>query len=385
VAPVTKRTTKVGTEYWEVAVKKTENGRTARKTKNLPCDRYTKKDAERLAARLQVEIEDNFHARLDNRKGKGATLADLVIEYEAQFKPTGKWSKTKANDIKRLKTHDIAAKSLNALTIPAWVAHARKRRKTVQPATVNQDFIWFKQILETAEDMGHPVDTNALARATRLLKKERVIAASKHRDVRPTRDELERILCHFDARNSRAQIPMTEIALFALFSSRREAEICRIEWRDYNKDEGTLLVRDGKSARGSQGNHIRTALSPRAAAIIDRQPRDLKEPRIFPYNYNSVANSMYQATKALDLEHLTFHTLRHEAASHHAELGYDIPRLALITGHKTWKHLQRYSHLQGLKTKDKYAGWERISDLPAPRVDTGEVVELSPGLIRGVE
>lgn len=385
MAPVTKRTTKVGTEYWEVAVKKTENGRTARKTKNLPCDKYSKKDAERMAARLQVEIEDNFYARLDKRKGKSATLTDLVIEYETQFKPTGNWSKTKTDDIKRLKTFDIASKSLNALTIPAWVAHAKKRRKTCQPATVNQDFIWFKQILETGEDMGHTVDTAALARATRLLKKERVIAVSKPRDVRPTLDELERILCHLEARTGRGRIPMTEITLFALFSSRREAEICRIEWRDYNKAEGTLLVRDGKSARGSKGNHIRTALSPRAAAIIDRQPRDLKEPRIFPYAANTVANSMYHATKALGLEHLTFHTLRHEAASHHAELGYDIPRLALITGHKTWKSLQRYSHLQALKKKDKYAGWERISDLPAPKVDTGEVVELSPGLIRGVD
>ena len=68
-----------------------------------------------MAVRLQVEIEDNFHARLYNRKGKSATFVALVIEYETAFKPTGRWSKTKAADIKRLKTFDIASKSLNAL------------------------------------------------------------------------------------------------------------------------------------------------------------------------------------------------------------------------------------------------------------------------------
>jgi len=381
--PVTKRTTKVGTDYWEVAVKKTRRGRTVRKTKNLPCAEFTKKDAQRLMARMQVEIEDNFDARLDGRKGKKATLLDLINDYQSTFEPTGNWSKTKKGDIRRMKAYDIARIQASNLTVAAWTEHATTRRKTCQPATVNQDFIWFKQVIQTADDMGYDVDVQALNKAISLLKKNRVIAPGQARDVRPTVDELDRLLCHFDRRYAQAEIPMSELCLFALFSARRQSEICRVEWKDYNSQDKTLLVRDAKNPKGSKGNHILTSVPPRAAAIIERQPRTPTEPRIFPYVANSVANSFYHATNKLDLEHLTFHTLRHEAASHYGEIGYDIPRLALITGHKTWKHLERYAHLSDIKRRDKYQGWERVKDLPAPKISTGRVVELRPGAIGG--
>jgi integrase len=171
---------------------------------------------------------------------------------------------------------------------------------------------------------------------------------------------------------------MTELILFAIFSGRREAEICRLLWDDLDEQEQTIVVRDAKSPKGSKGNHINTHLTDRAMAIIQRQPRVTGEPRIFPYNPNTVANNFSRTTKRLGLDHLKFHTLRHECASHLMEIGYDIQRVSLVTGHRSWRNLQRYAHLAQLKRKDKYAGWSWAADLPAalPEQPTAEVIPL---------
>lgn len=63
------------------------------------------------------------------------------------------------------------------------------------------------------------------------------------------------------------------------------------------------------------------------------------------------------ACKMLGIEDLHFHDLRHEAASRLAELGWTIPQMAAVTGHRTWATLQRYTHLAGPEPVDKYAGW----------------------------
>ncbi|MBL4821255.1 MAG: tyrosine-type recombinase/integrase, partial [Gammaproteobacteria bacterium] len=48
----------------------------------------------------------------------------------------------------------------------------------------------------------------------------------------------------------------------------------------------------------------------------------------------------------LDIEDLHFHDLRHEATSRLFEAGLTIERVALVTGHKDWKMLRRYTHLK---------------------------------------
>ncbi|GAA6152207.1 hypothetical protein NBRC116587_16260 [Pseudoteredinibacter isoporae] len=50
----------------------------------------------------------------------------------------------------------------------------------------------------------------------------------------------------FDDRDVRASIPMVEVVLFALFSSRRQDEICRIRWVDLDEENQRVLVRDMK-------------------------------------------------------------------------------------------------------------------------------------------
>jgi len=43
---------------------------------------------------------------------------------------------------------------------------------------------------------------------------------------------------------------------------------------------------------------------------------------------------------------LRFHDLRHEAISRFFEMGLSVPEVALISGHRDYRRLQRYTHLK---------------------------------------
>ena len=53
------------------------------------------------------------------------------------------------------------------------------------------------------------------------------------------------------------------------------------------------------------------------------------------------------------IQDLTFHDLRHRAITNLFERGLSIPEVALISGHKTWAQLRRYTQTQAVSIVDK--------------------------------
>jgi len=71
-----------------------------------------------------------------------------------------------------------------------------------------------------------------------------------------------------------------------------------------------------------------------------------------------VGNTFTRAKKWAKVDaQFVFHTLRHEGTSHYFELGLGVERVSMITGHKDWGSMNRYTHLIGLKEFDKYCNW----------------------------
>jgi len=61
------------------------------------------------------------------------------------------------------------------------------------------------------------------------------VSKPEERTRRPTLEELDKLMSHFQRAteaNPRT-MPMHIVTAFALFSTRRHAEICRIKWDDY--------------------------------------------------------------------------------------------------------------------------------------------------------
>src|SRR5271156_2307628 len=107
-----------------------------------------------------------------------------------------------------------------------------------------------------------------------------------------------------------------------------------------------------KDPREKKGNDQRIPLLAvsgyDAMALIEEQVdlRTNRENRIFPYNHRSAGTAFRRACRDLKIEDLHFHDLRHEGTSRLFEAGFRIEQVSLVTGHKDWKMLRRYTHLR---------------------------------------
>ena len=292
------------------------------------------------------------------------TLGDAIGRYLDEY--GGEIGKTKAACLAAVRRHAIAAMSCNDIGSEDIVAFARTIGTVTGlaspgPSTINNYLSHMGSVFAIARKAwGYPLDPEAMTDALFVLRKQRAIAKSSKRDRRPTLNELDQILGYFVERQQRAprSAPMTEIVLFAMFSTRRMEEITRITWTDYEPATGNhlarVLVRDMKNPGAKAGNDVWTELTPEAAAIIERQPRNGE--RIFPYTTDAIGAAFTRACKILGIADLRFHDLRHEGVSLLFEAGWNIPHVALVSGHRSWASLQRYGHIR--QRDDKLAGWK---------------------------
>jgi len=86
-------------------------------------------------------------------------------------------------------------------------------------------------------------------------------------------------------------------------------------------------------------------LTPRALTVIKALPRSISG-HFLPTSANALRLSWERAKRRAMIEDLHFHDLRHEAISRFFEMGLSIPEVALISGHKDYRMLARYTHLR---------------------------------------
>ena len=147
---------------------------------------------------------------------------------------------------------------------------------------------------------------------------------------------------------------MWSVTQFAVATAMRLSEITRIEWRDLNEYARTVVIRDRKHPRSKAGNDQTIPLlcgpvtirgeTVDPMEIIRGHPRDGSA--IFPYAPATVSTMFTRAVASCGIEDLSFHDLRHDACSRLFEAGYGIEQVALVSGHKDWNQLRRYTQLK---------------------------------------
>lgn len=75
--------------------------------------------------------------------------------------------------------------------------------------------------------------------------------------------------------------------------------------------------------------------------------------RILPYNAESVSAAFQRACNRLGIVDLHFHDLRHEGITRLFESGLSIEEVAVISGHRSWAMLHRYTHLSAVTLAEK--------------------------------
>lgn len=177
-----------------------------------------------------------------------------------------------------------------------------------------------------------------------------MVGKGNERDRRPSEDEIEAILTALES-NPRQLIPVGRIIRFAIATAMRQDEISRARWEDYDPRTKMLLIRDRKDPRRKSGNDQRIPLLAVSGydpcALIEDQRRVTgNRGRIFPYNGRSIGTAFRRTCRSLGIEDLHFHDLRHEATSRLFEAGFTIEQVSLVTGHRDWKMLRRYTHIR---------------------------------------
>jgi integrase len=196
----------------------------------------------------------------------------------------------------------------------------------------------------------------------------RLTGKSKRRTRRPTTAELNALLKYFKRRDQRVTLPMVDLVNFALYSARREGEICRLEWEDNDAVARSGMVRDAKHPTHKEGNHRRFKYTAEAWAIVERQPQTGEY--IFPYDPKSISAAFTRACHVLAIQDLRFHDLRHEATSRLFERGYHIHEVAQFTLHESWNELRRYTNLKPENVRD-------LQPIPESGLGVPRVTQLS--------
>ncbi len=277
---------------------------------------------------------------------KGATVSDLIEKYKETISKD--YGKTKTATLALLirELGKVKLTNLNASVLRDFID--RREKMGAGGVTIAADLSYLSQVLKWARHARQLDVPERLALEARASLSHRGLnTRSQERDREPTDAELVRLYAHWDG-NSRQKIPMTMLCKFALATGMRQGEICRLEIEDLDIAQRTVIIRDRKDPRNKQGNNQVVPLLPDAWAIVHPILEERKSGFLFPYAESSVSTAFTRACKAVEppIDDLHFHDLRHRATAAFFRMGLDIPRVALLTGHKTWAMLRRYTAIK---------------------------------------
>lgn len=303
-----------------------------------------------LASEWARKIESDMDAKQyqDGRSLNSITFGDLIDKYTREIGAVRPFGLTKAAVLKNVNAA-LGALPLSSLTADRLSKYVEARRAAgAGGVTVAIDLTYIGGVLKTASAIWKiPVDQTAVSDARARLAHMGVSTKSKERTRRPTLDEIEKLCNHFDDKGSRQKIPMSDLIRFAIASAMRLGEIIGLKWADLNETDRTIIIRNRKHPTEKAGNDQEVPLLGEAFEIVMRQLRHGE--RIFPITNGTVSSIFPRARRVLKIDDLTFHDFRHEGVSRLFEQGYSIEQVALVSGHRDWKMLARYTQI---KAKD---------------------------------
>ena len=157
--------------------------------------------------------------------------------------------------------------------------------------------------------------------------------------------------------------PMMRLAMeLGLYTGQRLADVIRLAWSNYDGERVKLRQQKTKA-------HLVIPVHPDLKALLDAAPRIgamiLTTKTGLAYGTRTFSRDFLRARKAAGTDpDLSFHGLRHTAASNLAELGSGAPEIQAITGHKSLKQVEHYIR-QANQERQAVAAISRLPRRPA--------------------
>lgn len=330
-----------------------------------------RKDADAWA----LEVERNIDRGVEPNSPEPSsvrTLGSLIDLHIADLVEVGRTiRRTKSATLEALKT-SLGATRIQDLKRNKLIEYGKTRAKAgAGPATLAMDLSYIGTILTHAaavHGIDAPIEDVKLARVA--LARLGLIGKGVERDRRPTLAELDAIIGFF-ASNPLQLIPMARIVRFAVATAMRQEEICKVEWTDLDIKRRLITVRNRKDPRRKDGNHQKVPMLNLTGfdaweVLLEQRIVTGGIGRIFPHHHKSVGTAFRRACRKLKIHDLHFHDLRHEGTSRLFEAGLTIEKVALVTGHRDWKMLKRYTNLrpESLHPKDNVIDFQKATLTP---------------------
>jgi len=296
----------------------------------------TKGQAERWARTIETSIDDGEYEKQQQEKeikDNDITLAEALDRYVEVVSPTMK-GKAVVNDTSRarqIKKYDIAEMLMSEIKSHDVATFRDQRMKDVAPSTTKLALALISCTFETArkewKGQGH------LVNPVLLIKKPSLKGRERDRRLREGEyDALMKTSCEFNN-------TMRYIIPFAIETAMRQGEIAKIEDMHVDLDKRSTVLYNTKNTETR-----RVPMSTSAISIIN----NLLPCGGLVFGYedsHSIGTEFAKICKRAGIKGLRFHDLRHEAVSRLFERGLSTEQVMVISGHKTYSQLKRYTHL----------------------------------------
>jgi len=273
---------------------------------------------------------------------KGLTVGEMVTAYRS-LRDKGRPISDQSTEHYTLKmlTRLLGDRVVVDLKPEDFVGFAAARvDEGAGPYTINMDVSKLGTVLRYAAAAKNIALPDVVGAARPLLSHMRLIGGGGKRERRPTEDEMVRIVAHLA---SEFGAIYAECVVFAAVSAMRRGEICELKRSDVDPATrcASILRKHPKKGKIME----RVPLVGEAWDIYLRQP-ERDDGRVFPVHPQTLSKYFKAACDALGVPDLHFHDMRHEGTSRLFEDGYEIQQVALVTGHKDWRNLKRYTNLK---------------------------------------
>lgn len=285
----------------------------------------SKRDAEDWAKTVESEMRRGVF--IDRSEAERTTLLELLERYETEVTPDKRGCAEEYSRLRRLKAHPLAQRFVATLRSADFAAYRDERLKEVAPKTVVHELSLFSAVFNVAKlDWSIPVENP--------IKSIRKPKLPRGRERRLAGDEEARLLAA--ARRSRAR-SLELCIILAIETGMRRGEIAKLTWEQVDMHNPFIRLDMTKNGGGRV-----VPLSEVAEHAIRKLPRPLNGGRVTSFHdSNGLGDAFERACVRAGIDGLTFHDLRHEAASRLAKK-MPAPTLAKIFGWKTLQMAMRY-------------------------------------------
>jgi integrase len=291
-----------------------------------------KSDAEKWARETEAAMErGEFEATPEAATSdpKQVTLGELVERYRDEKANQKKGSRSETYILNAFLKHSMAKKTLLDVKAMDWNRYRDERLKEIKAVSLKRQLLIFQHMYEVARDEW------GFTKLENPLLKVKLEFVDQKRDRTLKGDEWERIIA--DAKTRKNPLVL-QVIMWAKETGMRRGEILAMRWSDVNLKDRSLLIPETKNG------HSRTlpVTKPMMALLEAQEPENELVFPIATANFDSTWKRIL-AKQGLSGD-LRFHDLRHTAITGFFEKGLNVIEAASLSGHKTLKMLQRYSH-----------------------------------------